>query len=250
LVAAPHREGQNETVSASNTDQPNMIALVSEVDGERQSLGDTGGRGDLCQRFPGSCDSGTPGATATESTYPEPYEGYWHGVGQIYLGYWDAAVSTVEGAATVIMHPIATAQGIGNSIYHYDETLNAIKEGLTESTRTNRGIGSLVGNALIGVATGGAIKSATTAIKASRLAKGAPKPNTVAPVREVVSAAGVRRVPGRLYDAPQRAALKKYLDRNNVGANKALSLSDSVFTVCADLQRHYRMVAFCVLVVQ
>ena len=81
------------------------------------------------------------------------------------------------------------------------------------------GAGSLRAAGLTKMTVGQAGKVVTNAIThpvSTVKALGGMIQTVVAPVREVVSAAGVRRVPGRLYDAPQRAALKKYLDRNNV----------------------------------
>lgn len=132
------------------------------------------------------------------------------------MGYWDAAVSTLEGATTAILHPIVTVQGIGSSIYHYDETFDAIKEGVTESTRTNRGIGSRVGNGLIGVATGGTIKSATTAIRASKLEKIAAKLDDIAPKVGVSSIMQGGRVVGTRLTSAEFDALRATLRSDDV----------------------------------
>ena len=99
-------------------------------------------------------------------------------------GYGDAFVGTAKGVAFVARHPLQTLQGIGTAVIHPIQTGQAIINDITEKSGTLRGQGSLVGDVLIGVATGGAVKAvsktATVAKITSKLRKIAGRTGTVA----------------------------------------------------------------------
>jgi hypothetical protein len=77
-------------------------------------------------------------------------------------------VGTAKSVAFVVRHPIRTLQGLGRALLHPIETGQAIGQMISEKSGTLRGQGELVGDVLIGVATGGAVKAAS---KTATLAK-------------------------------------------------------------------------------
>ena len=94
--------------------------------------------------------------------------GYFKEMGNVFLGYKDAAVSTVTGVATVVAHPINTAKGIGNAVVHPVDTVKAIANDYGNKLQTARGQGSIVGEILIDVATGGTVKAISKSGKIGR----------------------------------------------------------------------------------
>jgi len=96
-------------------------------------------------------------------------KGYFKEMGNVFLGYKDAAVSTVTGIATVVAHPINTAKGIGNAVVHPVETAKAIMNDYGDKLQTTRGQGSIVGEILIDVATGGTVKAVSKSGKVGSL---------------------------------------------------------------------------------
>jgi len=95
---------------------------------------------------------------------PSGLGGYWEGVGDVFKGYGDAATGTVQGIGTLLStNPVTTAQNLGSAVYNYDRTFNAIASEVSQKMGSNRGIGSLVGDVGIGIATGGTIKAASKA---------------------------------------------------------------------------------------
>ncbi len=106
--------------------------------------------------------------------------GYLEGVGDVFRGYGDAAQGTAQGLWFMVRHPIQTAQGVGTAVCHPIRTGRAVWEDVSQKSGTLRGQGELFGDVLIGVVSGGTIKtvskSATVAKVTSRL-KRAPKPD-------------------------------------------------------------------------
>jgi RHS repeat-associated protein len=94
---------------------------------------------------------------------------YWGEVGQVFLGYGDAAVGTVQGIATAVAHPIQTAQGVASAVAHPIQTYNAISSSVGELSQTSRGQGRMVGEILLTVASGGAAKATSVAGRSSKL---------------------------------------------------------------------------------
>jgi hypothetical protein len=94
---------------------------------------------------------------------------YFHQVGQVFLGYADAAVGTAQGMANMAIHPIDTAAGLYNAVRHPVDTYDGMVASFKQNTKTNRGIGKMIGNGLITVAGVGA--AATTAKIASTASK-------------------------------------------------------------------------------
>jgi RHS repeat-associated protein len=103
--------------------------------------------------------------------------GYWEGVGEVFVGYWGAAVGTAKGAYFVFRHPIQTAQGVGTALRHPIVTAQAICDDVREKSGTLRGQGEIVGDVFIGVATGGALKAVS---KSATVAKATQKLESVA----------------------------------------------------------------------
>ena len=108
---------------------------------------------------------------STSEVDPSKLEGgYWQGVGQVFRGYGDAVVGTAKGLAFMAQHPIQSAQGLGTAIRHPIQTGQAIGQMIREKSGTLRGQGELVGDVLIGVATGGAAKAASKTAIVARIA--------------------------------------------------------------------------------
>lgn len=97
------------------------------------------------------------------------WSNYWGEVGQVFLGYGDAAVGTAQGIATAAAHPIQTAQGVASAVAHPIQTYNAISSSVDELSQTSRGQGRMVGEFLLAVASGGAAKATSVAGRSSRL---------------------------------------------------------------------------------
>jgi filamentous hemagglutinin len=107
-------------------------------------------------------------SVGSESLEASPL-GYWSDVGEVFKGYGDAAVGTVQGAWFVVRHPVQTVKGVGTSIAHPIQTANAIWDDISEKSGTLRGQGSLVGDVLIGVASGGTIKAVSKTATVAKL---------------------------------------------------------------------------------
>ena len=95
--------------------------------------------------------------------------GYFKEMGNVFLGYKDAAVSTVTGVATVVAHPVNTAKALGNAAMHPVDTAKAIANDYGDKLKTTRGQGSIVGEILIDVATGGTVKAVSKSGKVGSL---------------------------------------------------------------------------------
>jgi len=112
-----------------------------------------------------------PSGLDEDSGYDEAPTGYWNGVGRVFGGYWGAAKSTVVGLYTLGRHPIDSAKGIGSAMAHPFDTTNAICSDIYDKSGTLEGQGELVGDVLIGVATGGSIKAAKEAARLQKIAR-------------------------------------------------------------------------------
>ncbi len=125
-------------------------------------------------------------------TDPSGHEGYWHDVGQVFLGYYDAGAGVVKGTVFVVAHPIRTVEGLGTVIAHPINTGQAVWNAATESWESGtRGQGKVVGDVLIAVGTAVAPaaqagnvsrvgQAASLTSKAEELAQGAEKVGAVA----------------------------------------------------------------------
>jgi RHS repeat-associated protein len=89
------------------------------------------------------------------------WQNYGSGVVDVFQGYGDAVVGTVQGAYNVVRHPINTTYGIATAIRHPILTGQAIFDQISEQSQTLRGQGQIVGDILTGIATGGALKTAS-----------------------------------------------------------------------------------------
>lgn len=81
---------------------------------------------------------------------------YMGEVGDVYMGYGDAAVGTVTGLYEALAHPIRTVEGVGNAVAHPVNTYNAIADSVSTMSNTNRGVGQMMGNIFIAAGTAGA----------------------------------------------------------------------------------------------
>lgn len=159
--------------------------------------------------------------------------GYWWGVGQVYLGYWDAGVGAVKGTYYVCRHPIQTGQGVITSIAHPIQTYNAITEDLSEKSGTLRGKGSIVGGVLIGIGTAGTVgiaaKTGTLAKVVRKLKRTPDVPDTNVPGG--VAPIGVRPPSDVLMPGGQqvgRAGSSQGIRRVDGGLPKAQEMFDEL----------------------
>jgi RHS repeat-associated protein len=144
----------------------------------------------------------------------EEPQGYLGGVRDVLLGLGDAATGTVEGVRWIVTHPRDARDGIARSIAHPIQTGTTVWNDICVKSETLRGQGSLVGDVLIGVASGGAL----------RAAKVIPRPRLTNPqlVHQIAVRAdgwGQRRglqpsgVAGTLQHTYARDLLRRYQDR-------------------------------------
>src|SRR6266478_4224388 len=85
-------------------------------------------------------------------TDPTGHETYWEGVGNVFLGYYDAGAGVVKGTVFVFAHPITTVEGLGTAVAHPISTGEAIATGVAADWNSGtRGQGKLVGGILIAV---------------------------------------------------------------------------------------------------
>lgn len=93
----------------------------------------------------------------------ETFGEYMGEVGDVWLGYGDAAVGTVTGIVSVVKHPVQTVKGVGQAVAHPIQTYEAISATVSELSQTNRGMGRIIGEVLItGATAGGGFVSGTT----------------------------------------------------------------------------------------
>ena len=161
---------------------------------------------------------------------PQPPLSYWEGVGEVFIGYKNAAVGTVKGLWFMVTHPIQTVKGIGTAIRHPIRTGKAIYRDACEKSGSLRGQGELVGDVLIGVATGGTVK---TVSKTATLAKVTSK----AKAKPVVRATGTaprgmasEGIAGEAIDPARFARMKQAFER-----------SGGVIDQSADAQAYLRL---------
>ena len=107
---------------------------------------------------------------------------YWGDVGQVYVGYGRAIKGTVVGIGTMVAHPIQTAKGIGSAVASPIQTGKAIVADYEGKLQTNAGVGEIIGEVLIGVATGGSVKALDKASDVADIAKITNKIDDVADV--------------------------------------------------------------------
>ena len=145
----------------------------------------------------------------------EEPQGYLGGVRDVLLGIGDAATGTVEGLWWIVTHPRDARDGIARSVSHPIQTGTTIWHDICVKSEMLRGQGALVGDVLIGVASGGALKAA----------KVVPRPRLSNPqlVNEIAVRAenwGVRRgfqpsgVAGSLQHDYAKRLLRRYQNIN------------------------------------
>ena len=77
---------------------------------------------------------------------------YWGDVGGMFLGYYDAGAELVTGTATMIAHPVNTAEGLATAAAHPINTGKAIASGVAADWNSGaRGQGKVVGGALLAI---------------------------------------------------------------------------------------------------
>ncbi|TVP77777.1 MAG: hypothetical protein EA353_09630 [Puniceicoccaceae bacterium] len=144
-----------------------------------------------------------------------PWSGYWGEVGQVFLGYGDAAVGTVQGIATAVTHPVQTAQGIASAVAHPVQTYNAISSSVGELSQTSRGQGRMVGEILLTVASGGAAKATSVAGRSSQLTQVTRWGRPGLEAGDWVMTGGMTTVNYRLSGKWQRGVGNQFADFNS-----------------------------------
>ncbi len=85
-------------------------------------------------------------------------------VGQVFVGYGDAAVDVASGAYHVVRHPINTVCGVAHVVAHPVQTWDAATTAIGETWESgNRGKGRVVGNIIAAVAPTAVAKAGTAA---------------------------------------------------------------------------------------
>jgi len=134
-------------------------------------------------------------------TDPTGHETYWEGVGNVFLGYYDAGSGVVKGTVFVFAHPITTVEGLGTAVAHPISTGEAIASGVAADWNSGtRGQGKLVGGILIAV--GAAVAPAA---EAGNLSKAGEIANVGSKVESSGAAAEKASLLPARYD-PQFAA--------------------------------------------
>jgi len=101
---------------------------------------------------------------------------YLGDVGQMFVGYGRAGKNVVTGLWSMVSSPIQTAKGLGQAVMNPIDTYNAIIGDYSTKLQSNAGVGEIVGDVLIGIASGGVLKAAD---KAGYIAKISGKFNRV-----------------------------------------------------------------------
>jgi hypothetical protein len=143
-----------------------------------------------------------------------------------------SATGAVAGAAQIVMHPIQTAQGLATAASNPLATINNVIADIQEKAQTLEGQGELVGDVLLGIATGGVgravAESGALANLTSNLGKTAKavlgKVDDVAGKGQSVSSSANRAVIGKLGDLTElrsgESSLLKHLpNQGNPKAN-------------------------------
>jgi len=97
--------------------------------------------------------------------------GYWGEVGQVFVGYKNAVVNTGKGIYTVVRHPIQTVKGLAKAASNPIDTAKTIAADYSEKMKSSAGMGEVLGEALLGIATGGTLKGLDKAGDVSSLNK-------------------------------------------------------------------------------
>jgi len=72
---------------------------------------------------------------------------------EVIKGYGDAIKNTVKGVVQLAVNPVKAVTEIANAVTHPIETFNNVKEHYSSLAQTERGMGEIVGEVLITVAT-------------------------------------------------------------------------------------------------
>jgi RHS repeat-associated protein len=157
--------------------------------------------------------------------------GYWADVGQVFMGYGDAAVGTVVGVGTMVVHPVQTAKGIGHAVAHPVQTGKAIAADYKNKAGSLRGQGSIVGEILITVGTAGAGATAQGGSKAGQVARIVSKVDAALPDEVAAYADDVARIASQNADDAARVAANQ---GDDVG--RSVSKVDKVEGTSLDLK--------------
>lgn len=88
---------------------------------------------------------------------PTGHETYWEGVGNVWLGYYDASAELVKGTVSIVIHPVNTISGVATAVSHPISTGEAIINGVAADWNSGtRGQGKIVGTILLAVGTAAA----------------------------------------------------------------------------------------------
>ena len=121
----------------------------------------------------------TPGESYWD-TFLETWEleaEYFSGVGSVFKGEFNAVANTAAGVWQVLRHPIDTTKAVGSAIYNWRNTIKVILNDFVQKSQTLEGQGEIGGDILLGILTGGALKSLK---ESGRLAKVLDKVKDVA----------------------------------------------------------------------
>jgi hypothetical protein len=132
-----------------------------------------------------------------------------HGIGQVVLGYGDAAVGTVHGAAHAVANPRQTARGVANAIAHPVDVGKGVAKATADCWNSGiRGQWQVIGDALIAVGT--ALAPAAQAGNAAKIEQVAAAAALNSEVKAAVATAPLQSAKQTiLQNAKQGAAAEK-----------------------------------------
>ena len=142
-------------------------------------------------------------------------EGYWSGVGQMWLGYGDAAKGMAVGVYTLVRHPIKSGKGIGIAIAHPINTYNVVKHEVSDKSKTTRGMGSVVFDIVTlpaGMGSAGKVAKVATVGKLVGEASEVAKLAELAKLAEVAKIAELEKIALAEKIAAEAAELERLAD--------------------------------------
>jgi hypothetical protein len=168
-------------------------------------------------------------AIPVKQTGTDDLREYLYDIGQGYLGYGDAVAGVVHGGWFVVRHPFKTVYGVGTAILHPIQTGKAVWADVKEKSGTPRGKGELIGDVILSVITGGAVKAAKESKRFAKIAKllGEKTPDALKQMRIIQGRRQYKALVSGLADqvpgmrkaglSPEQIARKLHAQRRSLG---------------------------------
>ena len=124
---------------------------------------------------------------------------YFSGVASVFKGELNAVSNTAAGLWQIVRHPVDTTKAVGSAVYNWRKTIKFIWNDFVQKSQTLEGQGEIGGDILVGILTGGALKSlkesgrlAKVLDKVKELTKRAPKGVLDGSIRTLIRTEGCR----------------------------------------------------------